>query len=91
MGQVRAGEEFRALREYYTRSLKKGGVMLPYTVDYTIGDEEFDLDEFGTGDCGGPTKRVLSTAWFQYWDNMSVSSTLQLDGKEGLGVDSSIQ
>lgn len=82
LDQVRAGEELRALRGYFTQSRQKGGVMLPFYVQYSVGDEEFDLDETGTIDCGGPTKRLLSSAWFQYWDNMGVSSTLQLHGKE---------
>ena len=76
--QVRAGEELRALREYFTTAQRKGGVMLPFYVEYVIGEEGFDLNESGTCDCGGPTKRMLSTAWFQYWDNAGVSSTWQL-------------
>lgn len=75
MGQVRAGEELRALREYFTTTQRKGGVMLPFYVEYNIGDEGFDLNESGTVDCGGPTKRMLSSAWFQYWDTVGVSST----------------
>ena len=49
---------------------KKKGVMQPFYVEYTIGDVGFDVIESGTIDCGGPTKRLLSNAWFQYWDNM---------------------
>ena len=71
--QVRAGEELRALREYFTTAQRKGGVMQPFYVEYTIGDEGFDLNESGTVDCGGPTKRMLSSAWFQYWDHVGVS------------------
>ena len=52
--------------------------MLPFYVEYTIGDEGFDLNESGTCDCGGPTKRMLSSVWFLYWDNVGVSSTWQL-------------
>lgn len=78
VGQVHAGEELRALREYFTTTQRKGGVMLPFYVEYTIGDEGFDVNESGTVDCGGPTKRMLSSAWFQYWDNVGVSSTWQL-------------
>jgi hypothetical protein len=77
---VRAGEELRALREYFKTAQRKGGVMNPFYVDYTIGDEEFELAEGGTCDCGGPTKRMLSSAWFQYWDNVDVSSTWHVHG-----------
>lgn len=75
--QVRAGEELIALREHFTAYQRKGGVMLPFYVEYTIGDDNFDVNESGTCDCGGPTKRMLSSAWFQYWDNVGVSSIWQ--------------
>lgn len=73
MVQVRVGDELRALREYFSATQKKGGVMHPFHVEYTIGEIGFDVRESGTIDGGGPTKRLLSTAWFQYWDNMGVS------------------
>ena len=73
---VRAGEELRALREYFKKTQRKRGVMSPFNVDYSVGDDEgFNFHEGGTIDCGGPTKRMLSSAWFQYWDNVDVSST----------------
>lgn len=54
--------------------------MHPFFVQYTIGAAGYDVNESGTVDCGGPTKRLLSNAWFQYWDNMGVSSLSDLIG-----------
>lgn len=73
VGQVKAGEELNALREWFKGAQRKGGLMPPFTVDYTVGSDDFDWNEAGTLDCGGPTKRMLSSAWFQYWDGVGVS------------------
>ena len=49
--QVHVGEKLRALRKYFTTAQRKGGVMLPFYVEYVIGEEGFDLNESGTCGC----------------------------------------
>lgn len=50
-------------------------VMMPSSdVIYVVGNVGSTIVEVGTMDCGGPTKRVLSTTWFDYFDNNSINS-----------------
>jgi hypothetical protein len=49
--------------------------MMPsFDMIYVVGNAGSTIIEVGTMDCGGPTKRVLSIAWFDYLDNNSINS-----------------
>jgi len=49
--------------------------MMPiFHMIYVVGNVGSTIVEVGTMDYGGPTKHVLSTAWFDYFDNISVNS-----------------
>jgi hypothetical protein len=43
-----------------------------FDVTYVVGNVRSIISKMGTMDCGGPVKRVLSTSWFDYFDNLSV-------------------
>jgi len=68
------GEELVALQKFfhYQKSLN---VMMPsFDVIYVVGNAELVIVEVGIMDFGGLTKCVLSTAWFDYFDNISINS-----------------
>jgi hypothetical protein len=48
--------------------------MRSFDVTYVVGDVGSTISEMGTMDCGGPTKHVLSTSWFDYFNNLSIHS-----------------
>jgi hypothetical protein len=48
--------------------------MPSFNVTYVVGDVRSTISKMGTMDCGGPTKHVLSTCWFDYFDNLSIQS-----------------
>jgi len=67
-------KELVALQKFfhYQKSLN---VMMPsFDVIYVVGNVESVIIEVGTMDFGGPTKCVLSTTWFDYFDNISINS-----------------
>jgi hypothetical protein len=68
------GKILVALRKFfhYQKSLN---VMMPsFDVIYVVGNVGSTIVEVGTMDCGGVIKCVLSTAWFDYFDNISINS-----------------
>ncbi len=68
------GEELVALRKFfhYQKSLN---VMMPiFHMIYVVGNAGSTIVKVGTMDYGGPTKHVLSIAWFDYFDNISINS-----------------
>jgi hypothetical protein len=48
--------------------------MPSFDVIYLVGTTGSTIAKVGTMDCDGPTKRVLSTVWFDYFDNNLVNS-----------------
>ncbi len=43
-----------------------------FDVTYVVGNVRSTISKMGTTDCGGPLKHVLSTSWFDYFDNLSI-------------------
>jgi len=48
--------------------------MPSFDMIYVVGNVGSTIVEVGTMDYGGPTERVLSTTWFDYFDNNLVNS-----------------
>ena len=70
--QVKPSSELDTLRALYKRCKSGGNPFPQLNVRYTFNVEDESYIEFGTQDCGGPTRRFLGQCWAQFWNDLGV-------------------
>jgi hypothetical protein len=68
------GEELAALWKFFHYQKSLNVNMPSFDVIYVVGNAGSTIVKLGTMDCGGRTKHVLSTTWFDYFDNNPINS-----------------